>query len=166
MGCRCRVRIVGHPSIGQPIGRIQYEKSGRMMAIIMRPNRTSTIKPQEALSAAGCEEVREAVAGFIGYFGTFSLNASSKTVTHRVEANVVPNGINTELIRGFRFDGDLLVLHRRSADGGQSDELVWERESDWPGGYCPAGGYSLGEPVDAKFPNTTVAGPVNKLPAL
>ena len=121
---------IEHPYGQQPIGRIQYEKSGRMMAIIMRPNRTSTIKPQETLSAAGCEEVREAVAGFIGYFGTFILNASAKTVTHRVEASLVPNGINTELIRGFRFDGDLLVLHRRSADGAQSDELVWERESD------------------------------------
>jgi hypothetical protein len=101
-----------------------------MMAMIMRPSRTSTIKPQEPLGSAGCDEIREAVAGFIGYFGTFSLNASAKTVTHRVEASLVPNGVNTELVRGFRFEGDLLVLHRRSADDTQSDELVWERESD------------------------------------
>lgn len=118
-----------HPYGQQPIGRIQYEKSGRMMALVMRPGRSSTIQAGGGLTTAGCDELREAVTGFIGYFGTYEVNENAKTVIHRVQASLVPDQVNTELVRRFRFDGNRLILHRSAPDGSSSDELVWERES-------------------------------------
>lgn len=119
-----------HPCGQEPIGRIQYEKTGRMMVLVMRPGRKSTIRPGAALSAAECDELREAVSGFIGYFGMYEVDEKAKTVTHRIAASLVPGWVNADLVRTFRFDGSRLILHRDDPDGSNYDELVWERESE------------------------------------
>jgi lipocalin-like protein len=44
------------------------------------------------------------------YFGTFSVDAAERTVTHHVESDWFPNLADTEPIRHYTFDGDRLVL--------------------------------------------------------
>jgi hypothetical protein len=109
----------------KPVGRIEYDKEGRMFALLMRSGRRSTMAPGLELEAASVEEVREAVTGFVAYFGSYDVDDASQTVTHHVEASLVPSWVGTSLKRRFRWDGERLVLTR--AVPGTTDELVWER---------------------------------------
>jgi hypothetical protein len=114
-----------YPFGEKPIGRIEYDHEGRVFALLMRPGRRSTVAPGLELDAASVEEIREAVTGFVAYFGTYEVDDVSQTVTHRVEASLEPSWVGTSLKRRFRWDGARLVLTR--AVPGTTDELVWER---------------------------------------
>lgn len=114
-----------YPFGEKPVGRIEYDKEGRMFALLMRSGRRSTMAPGLELDAASVEEIREAVTGFVAYFGSYEVDAASQTVTHHVEASLVPSWIGTSLKRHFRWDGARLLLTR--AVPGTTDELVWER---------------------------------------
>ena len=109
----------------KPVGRIEYDKEGRMFALLMRPGRRSTLAPGLELDAASAEEIREAVTGFVAYFGSYEVDDASQTVTHHVEASLEPSWVGTSLKRRFRWDGAKLVLTR--AVPGMTDELLWER---------------------------------------
>ena len=76
---------------------------------------------------ASAEEIREAVNGFIAYFGTFDVDESAKTVIHHVEACLVPGWVGTDLKRNYRFTANRLVL---TAATTSVLELTWERERD------------------------------------
>jgi hypothetical protein len=110
-----------HPFGEKPVGRIEYDRAGRMSALLMRPGRQSTLPP-------GTELDNDAVTGFVAYFGTFNVEEATQTVIHHVEASLSPSWVGTDLKRRFRFDASRLILTRPAPDS--SDELVWERESD------------------------------------
>ena len=118
-----------HPFGEKPVGRISYDKAGRMSALLMRPVRRSTLPPGMELSTA-TEELRDAVTGFVAYFGTFDIAEATQTVTHHVEASMAPSWVGTDLKRRFRFDAGRLILTRQAPDG--SDELIWERNQIEP----------------------------------
>lgn len=117
-----------YPFGRNPVGRLVYEKSGRMIAILMRPDRRSTVPPDIDLDQAPQEELREVVSGFLAYYGTYQLDHVNKTVTHHVEASLVPSWVGVKLKRHFQFDGSSLVLTRELPDGTKPDRLVWDRE--------------------------------------
>ena len=52
-----------YPFSEKPVGRIEYDKEGRMFALLMRSGRRSTVAPGLELDAASVEEIREAVTG-------------------------------------------------------------------------------------------------------
>jgi hypothetical protein len=114
-----------YPFGEKPVGRIEYDNEGRMFALLMRSGRRSTVAPGLELDAASAEEIREAVTGFVAYFGTYEVDDASQTVTHLVEASLEPSWVGTSLKRRFRWDGARLVLTR--AVPGTTDELVWEQ---------------------------------------
>jgi hypothetical protein len=117
-----------HPFGEQPVGRIEYDKAGRMSALLMRPGRHSTLPPGMELDRATNEEIRDAVTGFVAYFGTYEIEEATQKVVHHVEASLSPSWVGTNLKRSFRFDAGRLILTRQAPDS--SDELIWERESD------------------------------------
>jgi hypothetical protein len=119
-----------HPFGEQPVGRIEYDKAGRMSALLMRPGRRSTLPPGVELDKATNEELRDAVTGFVSYFGTFDIDEATHTVVHHIEASLSPSWVGTDLKRSFHFDAGRLILTRPAPDGSSSDELVWERESE------------------------------------
>src|SRR6267154_897826 len=57
---------IEYPYGERGVGRITYDKAGRMSALLMKPGRRSTIAPGVSLLAgnASTEEIREAVDGF------------------------------------------------------------------------------------------------------
>jgi hypothetical protein len=120
---------IDYPYGEKPVGRITYDKAGRMSAQLMRPGRRSSVRPGISLIAgnASTEELREALNGFIAYFGTFDVDESTHTVIHHVQACLVPSWVGADLKRAYRFDGNRLVL---TAVTTSVVELVWERESD------------------------------------
>jgi hypothetical protein len=119
-----------YPYGEKPVGRITYDKAGRMSAQLMRPGRRSTVPSGVSLIAGGAsaEEIREAVTGFIAYFGTFDVDESKTTVIHHVQACMVPSWVGTDLKRTYRFNANRMVLTATS--GTSVLDLVWERERD------------------------------------
>jgi hypothetical protein len=120
---------VAYPYGENPVGRITYDKAGRMSAQLMRSGRRSTAAPGVSLIAgnASPEEIREAIDGFLAYFGRFEVDESAHTVIHHSEACLVPSWVGMDLKRTYRFDADRLVLTDCSTN---LLEVVWERERD------------------------------------
>ena len=54
-----------YPFGEKPVGRIEYDKEGRVFALLMRAGRRSSVAPGLELDAASAEEIREAVTGFV-----------------------------------------------------------------------------------------------------
>jgi hypothetical protein len=119
-----------YPFGRNPVGRIEYDKAGRVFALLMRPERRTTVPPGMELDQAPEGELRNMVTGFVVYFGTFTVDEANNTVIHHVEASLVPSWVGTDLKRHFRFDGSTLVLTRVSPDESSSDCLILDREPD------------------------------------
>ena len=121
---------ISYPYGDKPIGRITYDKAGRMSAQLMRPARNgpASITGQTAARNASPEELREMLNGFASYFGTFDIDESTRTVIHHVRASLYPRAVGTDLMRTYEFSGNRLILTAVLEDS--VNRLVWEREPD------------------------------------
>ena len=113
-----------------PVGRIVYDKTGRMSAFVSRPDRKTSLAPGMDLDNAPEDELRGIVTGFSAYIGTFEVDEANQMIIHHVKAHVNPASSGTDMRRAFHFEGNNLVLTRRSPDGTSSDRMVFEREPD------------------------------------
>jgi hypothetical protein len=77
---------------------------------------------------AGGEEIREAVSGYVAYFGTFDVDESTQTEIHHVQACLVPSWVGTDLKRTYWFKTNRLML--TAVTSISVNELTWERERD------------------------------------
>ena len=119
---------VDYPYGKTPVGRISYDKQGRMSAQVMTPGRKSTVPPgmNLVMGKASENEIREAVDGFGSYFGTFAVDGDE--VIHHVQVALVPSWVGTDLRRAYRFIGEKR-LSLTAALAGAKTELIWERDS-------------------------------------
>jgi len=115
-----------YPYGDKPVGRITYEKAGRMSVQIMRPGRSQAAG--RTLREASVDVLREVVDGYIAYFGTFGVDPASRTVVHHVQACLVPSWVGTTLKRTYEFEDNRLILTAESEDG--TLRLTWQREPD------------------------------------
>lgn len=85
---------------------VTYSADGRMSAHLMRPP----------------DDPAEAPAQYLGYWGTFTVDASARTITHHVIKSDQRNWIGSDQVRGFEFvGGDRLILSLGS------NRLTWVR---------------------------------------
>jgi hypothetical protein len=121
---------VTHPYGRNPVGRITYDKAGRMSALLMNPDRPPTSYQAQpgGITKASEADVRAVVSGFVAYHGTFDVDPSRSAVIHHVKAALHPAWVGTDLIRSYEFSGKRLTLTVDS-DGAKT-VLVWEREPD------------------------------------
>ena len=100
-----------------PKGYIFYAASGEMAAQIApdRENKMAGTTPTP-------EEAKAALADYVSYFGTWSLDERAGTVTHHRHASVQPGPL-TDYVRTYEFKGDRLILR----PVGTTQEVVWER---------------------------------------
>jgi hypothetical protein len=104
-----------------PVGLIYYDGTGHVAAQIM-PDR-SRRKPADAGPAS--DDSRSVIAGYIAYFGTFTVDPKERTVTHHREGNLTSGGVGVDLVRRYEFDSkDRLILTPVEAP---TVHLTWER---------------------------------------
>lgn len=120
---------IHYPFGEQPGGQLLYDGAGNMSAQLGRTNRARFAAKDPALGTDA--EVRDAFAGYIAYFGTYSVDESSQAVTHHVVGASFPNWIGIDLVRHYTFDesGRLRLATPPIEVGGRSLEyvLLWER---------------------------------------
>ena len=100
-----------------PKGYIFYAASGEMAAQIA-PDRVNPM----AGATPTAEEAKAALADYVAYFGTWSLDERAGTVTHHRVASVQPGPL-ADYVRTYEFKGDRLILR----PVGTKQEVVWER---------------------------------------
>jgi Lipocalin-like domain len=100
-----------------PKGYIFYAASGEMAAQIA-PDRVNPM----AGATPTADEAKAALADYVSYFGTWSLDERAGTVTHHRHASVQPGPL-TDYVRNYEFRGDRLILR----PVGTTQEVVWER---------------------------------------
>ena len=114
----------------QVFGQLFYDAGGNMSAHVM-----SNDRPLFAVNdpARGTDaEVRAAFDGHTSYFGTYTIDPASKTVTHQVRGASYPNWIGTDQLRHFKFEGSRLLLSSPpivSSGESLTYVLTWERIS-------------------------------------
>ena len=106
-----------------PVGRILYEANGQMSAQLMRPE-TSTFASGDPLHATD-EEAALAWKNYIGYWGTYTIDARAGIITHHIEGGWFTNWIGQNQTRAYQLSGDNLSLDADSA--AWHAHLTWKR---------------------------------------
>jgi hypothetical protein len=100
-----------------PKGMIYYGPHGEM-AVQIAPD----VKRRRAGAVMTPEEAKIALTDYIAYFGTYTINARTETVTHHRHDSIQP-GDGGDLVRRFEFAGDRLILRALNS----TVEVTWER---------------------------------------
>jgi len=95
----------------------------------MRPERANFVGG--TLPSGTDAEIREAMLGYIAYFGEYTIDEREHTVTHKVLGSWHPNFVHSEQLRHYEFEGpDRLLLRtppRKSGVEKRTGLLVWRR---------------------------------------
>ncbi len=119
---------IRYPLGNNALGQLSYGAEGRMSVILVRPDRLPFASGD--MRRGTDAEVRSAFEGFIGYFGTYSVDAAAGTVTHHVQGASFPNWMEGDQVRFCKLEGSRLVLSTPPFlyDGQSSRSvLIWER---------------------------------------
>jgi Lipocalin-like domain len=107
----------------RPTGLILYQKDGHMSAQLMSAE-AAPFADSDPLQATN-DEAGGAWRGYIGYWGTFSVDTEKGVVTHHIEGGWFPNWIGKNQIRSFRFSDGELILEAHSPEW--HARLAWRR---------------------------------------
>jgi hypothetical protein len=91
-----------------PVGQLMYDALGYMSAQIMNPARPRFASGNRRI--ASDEELREAIEGYVSYFGRYTVDEPGRFVVHHEAGDIFPNAVGTQQKRFFRMEGELLVL--------------------------------------------------------
>jgi hypothetical protein len=109
-------RLVSETTTGMMI----YDSLGNMAAQVM-PTRT---RRKYAAAEPTAEEAKDAITGYLAYFGTYSVDERARIVTHHRTGNINPGGVGDDVVRSYVFESnDRLVL----TPAGSTNKIVWER---------------------------------------
>lgn len=116
------------PALGEdPHALLVYDRGGNFAAQFMK--RVRTPEQPEASRAAAPNNSR-AVNGYDAYFGTYTVNDSTATVTQTLVGALSPENVGLVVTRSMRVAGDELVIQLQTAsvDGTPvTRTLRWKR---------------------------------------
>lgn len=96
--CTLDGRFHNHPFGRDAQGVISYSPSGRMSAILMKPNRPClSVASLAQVSDEEIEEKMMVVDGYVSYAGEWRVEGDQ--VIHTVDHSLLPNWIGAELVR-------------------------------------------------------------------
>ena len=109
-------RLVSNTQTGIMI----YDSLGNMAAQGM-PNRA---RRKYAAAEPTPEEAKEAITGYLAYFGTYTVDEQARTITHHRKGSINPGQVGDDVVRAYVFESnDRLVL----TPAGSTNQIVWER---------------------------------------
>jgi hypothetical protein len=115
------------PSLGEdPVALLIYDRAGHFAAQFMKRDRT--VGTAE-ISTPGKNNTR-AMGGYDAYFGTYTVDDSTCSVTQRLLGSLSPEGVGAVLTRTMQVSGDELVIRvQTSAADGEAitRTLTWRR---------------------------------------
>ena len=114
---------VEKPMGDHPMGRILYLHNGQMSAQVMASGLAPLAHPDSR--DASPEEAARVWQNYVGYWGTFTVDAQAGAVIHSVEGAWFPNWIGQKQVRHYRFSGNTLTLEADSPAWHAT--LVWQR---------------------------------------
>ena len=113
-------------------GLLIYDRSGWMSVQISSPRRASGEIPRvrgQRLPAATARRKAAAFDTYYAYFGTWTFDPVTATVTHHVTGALIPAEVGLDYGQSAALDRGRLVLTTRSVEQGQTivREKIWER---------------------------------------
>lgn len=114
---------IDYPLGPDAAGQLMYDDSDRVSAQLVRVGQPRFAS--DDWRQASAEEMCAAWPSYFGYFGTFSIDAETKTVTHHIEAGWFPNLAGSQQLRHYRFDKHRLVLDADTAWG--QVKIIWKK---------------------------------------
>ena len=118
---------IGFPYGEDADGLLVYTANGFVTGHLMRRD---VPKFRTGARRVPPEQAREAFLGYLGYYGTYEVDVSAGTVTHRVLGGWHPNWTGTAQVRHFQFKGEQLVIETPAASSRgrfRRTRLVWRR---------------------------------------
>lgn len=111
-----------------PRGMVMYDEHGNMSIHLMRLERSHF--PSGDRTSGTPVQAKEALDGYLGYFGTYTVNPEEGIVTHHIEGATFPNWVGVDQTRSFEIRGETLTLRTPTlliAGGPAMGEIVWRR---------------------------------------
>ena len=96
-----------------PRGYFVYDATGHVNIQIAR----NPPLPNPATDEDAKTQLRDGIVSYLAYFGTYRLDLEAQTVTHVVEGSLMPSYRDTEQVRPFKLEGDMLVTATTMPDG-------------------------------------------------
>jgi hypothetical protein len=90
------------------VGQLIYNADGSMSVIVSQPERPPFASGD--MRGGTDAEVRAAFEGFLGYFGTYSVDEKQGFITHHIQGSCLPNWEGHEQIRYYKLEGKQLTL--------------------------------------------------------
>lgn len=109
-------RVVSEDSTGVMI----YDSLGNMAVQVM------PIRERQKFAGAQPtpDEAKAAITGYIAYFGTYTVDQTTHTVTHHRKGSINPGQVGDDAARRYEFGaGDRLIL----SPVGSANQIIWER---------------------------------------
>ena len=101
-------------------GLMYYDSLGNMAAQVM-PGRA---RPKYAGAQPTPDEAKEAITGYLAYFGTYTVDERTHTITHHRKANINPGQVGDDAVRRYEFaPGDRVILTPVDT----ANRITWER---------------------------------------
>jgi lipocalin-like protein len=107
-------------------GRLSLDPEGYFSIIIMRADLPKLASGNRLVQTP--EESKTIATGLLYYYGRYSIENSSKTLTINIEGSSFPNWNGVTQQRLLEVEGDRLTMkNQTTAVGGGSSELVWHK---------------------------------------
>ena len=101
----------------QYVGRLSYDRAGNMSGLGM----PSGMPERE-------REAGSRLTGGFAYWGKVTVDDEKKIVIHHVEGSpLMPGWVGRDNVRFYEFEGDLLRLSLKNAEGRTTATLTWRR---------------------------------------
>jgi len=127
-------KVVADPGLAAtPDGVLMYDRSGHVAVQLSRVGRTLEMLGDECRAAEnvkGTSDTAQTILGYDAYFGTYTVDAKAKVVTHHLVGALFPGDIGKDIKRNFSLSGDTLRIrfNTTTAEGkAVTRTLIWKR---------------------------------------
>lgn len=99
---------IDYPFKKDAIGQLIYNADGFMSVIVSQPQRPALASGD--MRSGTDAEVRAAFEGYLGYFGTYTVDEQQGFIAHHIKGSCMPNWEGNDQIRYYKLEGHQLTL--------------------------------------------------------